>query len=130
MKTMLITGGAGFIGANFCHYWAEHHPQDKMVVLDALTYDGHRENKQALEDAQQLTFVHGSITDQALIETLFEQHDFDTVVHFAAESHVDRSIDGPDAFIQTNIIGTHTLLKAAKKFWLDQGPRPEHRFHH
>lgn len=130
MKTMLITGGAGFIGANFCHYWAEHHPQDKMVVLDALTYAGHRENIQALEDAQQLTFVHGSITDQTLIETLFEQHDFDTVVHFAAESHVDRSIDGPDAFIQTNIIGTHTLLKVAKKFWLDQGPRPEHRFHH
>lgn len=130
MKTLLVTGGAGFIGANFCHYWATHHPQDKLIVLDALTYAGHRENIQSLEAAQQLQFVHGSITDQPLLEKMFTQYGFDTVVHFAAESHVDRSIDGPDAFIQTNIMGTHTLLKVAKQFWLDQAQTVEHRFHH
>ncbi len=130
MRKILVTGGAGFIGANFCHYWANQYPEDLLVVLDLLTYAGHRENLQALEDQSRLTFVHGDICDQSKVESLFSQHQFDTVVHFAAESHVDRSIDGPDAFIQANIVGTHTLLKVAKKYWLDAEALSSHRFHH
>lgn len=129
MKKMLITGGAGFIGANFCHYWAQHYPQDLLVVLDALTYAGHREHLASLEQSHGLVFVHGDIGDQLLVEELFEKYQLNCVVHFAAESHVDRSISGPDAFIQTNVLGTHTLLKVAKKYWLDNGS-VEHRFHH
>lgn len=129
MRTLLVTGGAGFIGSNFCHYWAAHYPQDKIVVLDALTYAGHRDYVESLEQGQGLDFVHGDICDYALLEKLFEQYPFDHIVHFAAESHVDRSITGPDAFIQTNIIGTHNLLKLAKQHWLDTG-KENHRFHH
>ncbi|WP_299974393.1 dTDP-glucose 4,6-dehydratase [uncultured Pseudoteredinibacter sp.] len=129
MKTLLVTGGAGFIGSNFCHYWAKHHPEDKIVVLDALTYAGHEEYLSDLKDSAGLEFVHGDICDYSLLEALFEKHPFDHVVHFAAESHVDRSISGPDAFIETNIIGTHNLLKLAKLHWLDKGVS-EHRFHH
>lgn len=128
MKKMLVTGGAGFIGANFCHYWMQHYPQDQLVVLDALTYAGHREYLTSLE-AKGLAFVRGDIGDQLLIEEIFEKYCINTLVHFAAESHVDRSISGPDAFIQTNVLGTHTLLKVAKKYWLDNGLQ-EHRFHH
>lgn len=128
MKKMLVTGGAGFIGANFCHYWMAQYPQDQLIVLDALTYAGHREHLVELE-AEGLEFVHGDIGDQLLVEELFEKHQLDTVIHFAAESHVDRSISGPDAFIQTNVLGTHTLLKVAKKYWLDKGV-VNHRFHH
>ncbi len=128
MKKMLITGGAGFIGANFCHYWAQKYLQDQLVVLDALTYAGHREHLTDLE-AKGLAFVHGDICNQKLIEDIFEKYQLDTVVHFAAESHVDRSISGPDAFIQTNVLGTHTLLKVAKQYWLDKGV-VNHRFHH
>lgn len=128
MKNLLITGGAGFIGANFCHYWAQRYPQDKLIVLDALTYAGHRQNIASLED-RGLVFVQGDICDQLLVEDLFGKYEINTLIHFAAESHVDRSISGPDAFIQTNVIGTHTLLKAAKKFWLDAGVS-DHKFHH
>jgi dTDP-glucose 4,6-dehydratase len=128
MKKILVTGGAGFIGANFCHYWMQHYPQDQLVVLDALTYAGHRQHLDILE-AKGLVFVHGDICDQLLVDDIFEKHHINTVVHFAAESHVDRSISGPDAFIQTNILGTYTLLKVAKKYWLDNGIK-EHRFHH
>lgn len=129
MRRILITGGAGFIGSNFCHYWAEQHPADHLVVLDALTYAGHRENIQGLEQRPEFVFVQGDICNQPLVEQLFSEHSINCVVHFAAESHVDRSIHGPDAFIQTNIIGTHTLLKVAKKFWLDKGVEAHH-FHH
>ena len=128
MKKMLVTGGAGFIGANFCHYWMQHYPQDQVVVLDALTYAGHREYLTSLE-VNGLAFVHGDIGDQLVVEEIFEKFQINTLVHFAAESHVDRSISGPDAFIQTNIMGTHTLLKVAKQYWLDNGVQ-EHRFHH
>lgn len=128
MKKILITGGAGFIGANFCHYWMQQYPQDLLVVLDALTYAGHRYHLTDLE-AKGLVFVHGDICDQVLVEYIFEEFQVDTVVHFAAESHVDRSISGPDAFIQTNVLGTHTLLKVAKQYWLDRGV-VNHRFHH
>jgi dTDP-glucose 4,6-dehydratase len=129
MKNILVTGGAGFIGSNFCHYWAEKYPEDKLIILDMLTYAGHRENIAALESSEKFLFVQGDIGDQALVETIFENHQVNRVVHFAAESHVDRSILGPDAFLQTNIMGTHTLLKVAKRFWIDAGVE-SHHFHH
>jgi len=127
---LLITGGAGFIGTNFVYYWLDHHPDDRIVVLDALTYAGNRANLGRAEAAPNVEFVHGNILDQPLVESLLMSHNIDTLVHFAAESHVDRSIQGPDAFIETNIVGTHTLLKAARSIWLDKDPRPGHRFHH
>jgi dTDP-glucose 4,6-dehydratase len=131
MKKLLVTGGAGFIGANFVHYWMAKHPADKVVVLDALTYAGNMANLDSVKDKGNFTFVHGNICDQALVEALLIKQGIDTLVHFAAESHVDRSITGPDAFIETNIIGTYSLLKAAKKVWLDgDGVLAEHRFHH
>jgi len=129
-KKLLVTGGAGFIGANFVHYWLDRYKNDKVVVLDALTYAGNVGNLAPVRENDKFTFVHGDICDQELVEKLLREHDIDTIVHFAAESHVDRSITGPDAFIETNIIGTHSLLKAAKKLWIDEGLKSEHRFHH
>ena len=126
MANLLITGGAGFIGANFVRYWRGHAPADGIIVLDAMTYAGNAANLDGVPD---VTLVRGDIRDTALVGTLLADHAIDTIVHFAAESHVDRSIDGPDAFIDTNIVGTHSLLKAAKAAWLDGGGRP-HRFHH
>lgn len=130
MANLLVTGAAGFIGANFLHYWHESNPDDTVVVLDALTYAGNKSNLEALLDQDWLTFIQGSICDQALVESLLTEHNIDTLVHFAAESHVDRSITGPDAFIDTNIVGTHSLLKAVKKIWIDQQKREQHLFHH
>ena len=135
MNSLLVTGGAGFIGSNFALYWLETYPQDRVLVLDALTYAGNRANLASVEDNPNFTFVHGDICDTALVEALLKEHKVDTLVHFAAESHVDRSITGPDAFIETNIIGTYSLLKAAKKVWIDEpesrGEQPlAHRFHH
>ncbi|WP_341218390.1 dTDP-glucose 4,6-dehydratase [Neptunomonas phycophila] len=134
-KSLLVTGGAGFIGANFVHYWLHNHPNDKVVVLDALTYAGNRQNLLGLEDTGRFTFVHGNICDEELVRSLLIEHQINTIVHFAAESHVDRSITGPDAFIETNILGTYSLLKAAKAIWLDEPsskglPPLLHRFHH
>ncbi|MCH7816120.1 MAG: dTDP-glucose 4,6-dehydratase [Proteobacteria bacterium] len=130
MKKILVTGAAGFIGSNFVHYWHGENPEDQIVVLDALTYAGNINNLTALLEQQGFSFVKGSICDQSLVESLLSEHEIDTLVHFAAESHVDRSITGPDAFIDTNIIGTHTLLKAAKKVWLDGSGKSDHLFHH
>jgi dTDP-glucose 4,6-dehydratase len=127
---LLITGGAGFIGTNFVYYWLDHHPDDQIVVLDALTYAGNRANLHRAEATPNVEFIHGNILDLPLVETLLSTRHIDTIVHFAAESHVDRSILGPDEFIQTNIVGTHTLLKAARKIWLDAGTPKPHRFHH
>ncbi len=127
---LLVTGGAGFIGANFVHFWRRTHPHDQLVVLDALTYAGNRANLTAVESEEKLHFVHGDIRDQGLVEDLLRRYELRTIVHFAAESHVDRSIDGPDAFINTNIGGTHSLLKAARRVWLEGGGERLHRFHH
>jgi len=127
LTCLLVTGGAGFIGSNFTRYWTEHHPDDDIVVLDALTYAGNAENIAGLP---RVRFVHGDIGDQALVESLLREHRISTIVNFAAESHVDRSISGPDAFIETNIVGTHGLLKAARSVWLDPGFTGPHRFHH
>jgi dTDP-glucose 4,6-dehydratase len=127
---LLVTGGAGFIGANFVHYWLGQNPAAQVLVLDALTYAGNRDNLRALEGHTGFHFVQGDIRDQTLVERLLAQHQVDTLLHFAAESHVDRSISGPDAFIDTNIIGTHNLLKAARKVWSEQGGFAGKRFHH
>ena len=126
-RKLLVTGGAGFIGTNFVRYWRDHYAEDELVVLDALTYAGNRAN---LDGIANLHFVHGDIRDTDLVERLLTDHSLDTIVHFAAESHVDRSITGPDAFIETNVLGTHSLLKAARKIWLDTGTGRPHRFHH
>ena len=127
MTSLLITGGAGFIGANFTRRRRARRTADTIVVLDALTYAGRRAN---LDGTPEVVFVEGDIRDQDLVERLLVEHRIDTIVHFAAESHVDRSIHGPDAFIETNVVGTHALLKAARKAWLDTGTGRPHRFHH
>lgn len=117
MKNILITGGAGFIGANFVHYMLKTYQDIQVVNLDALTYAGNLENLAAVQDDPRYRFVKGDIRDRDLIEELFRTCRFDTVVNFAAESHVDRSITEPEIFLTTNIIGTQTLLDAAKRAW-------------
>ena len=119
MRNILITGGAGFIGANFVRYWIGRHPEDRVVNLDALTYAGNLENLGGIDTLPAYHFVHGDITDGDCLDRVFAEEGIDTVVHFAAESHVDRSILGPDAFIRTNVHGTFTLLEAAKAAWGD-----------
>ena len=128
-RSVMVTGGAGFIGVNFVYHWVEAHPDDTVVVLDALTYAGNRLSLEPLEQAARIHFVEGDICDAGLVARVMADHDIDTIVHFAAESHVDRSITGPDAFIRTNLEGTHTLLAAARSAWLS-GSGLEHRFHH
>ncbi len=123
---LLITGGAGFIGGNFVHYVLENYPDDAVVVLDKLTYAGCRATLARWEDDARFTFVEGDICDAALVEKLVAD-DVDVIVHFAAESHVDRSITGPGAFVQTNVVGTYTLLEAARA--VHEAGRSIH-FHH
>jgi dTDP-glucose 4,6-dehydratase len=132
MRNVLVTGGAGFIGSNFVHYLLRTEPEVRIVNLDALTYAGSLENLRGLPDPQRHTFIHGSIMDRVLLDQLFETHQIDTVVHFAAESHVDRSILNPGVFVETNVVGTFTLLEAACKAWLveKQQPLEKVRFHH
>ena len=118
MKRILVTGGAGFIGSNFVHYMlGEYAGLELLVNLDLLTYAGNLENLLAVQDDKRYVFVHGDIRDRRLVNELFDKYDFDTVVHFAAESHVDRSIVEPELFLTTNIIGTQCLLDAAKAHW-------------
>ena len=131
MRKLLITGGAGFIGSNFAIHWKLAHPEDRMVVLDSLTYAGNLENLKVLEGTEGYKFVRGDISDFDLVDSLFKTEEIDTVVNFAAESHVDRSITGPKAFIDTNINGTFTLLEAARGNWLAGGTKSEgNRFLH
>ena len=137
MRRMLVTGGCGFIGSNFIRLALEILSDIRIINLDKLTYAGNLANLKELEGDQRYRFVHGDICDHALIEKLFAAEQVDTVVHFAAESHVDRSIDGPAEFIQTNILGTFTLLEAARKAWVSwdtktnlQSPAPSPRFLH
>ncbi len=135
MKNILVTGGAGFIGSNFVRYMLRAEPGVRLVNLDALTYAGSMENLKDLPDAGRHQFVHGDIGDRALVENLLRTHGIDTLVHFAAESHVDRSILEPARFIQTNITGTCNLLEAARAVWLDPASGAAstasgHRFHH
>lgn len=121
-KNILVTGGAGFIGANFIHYWQAHHPHTFIVNLDLLTYAGSLQNLEHLPQPKQHVFVQGDIGDASLLEKLLKQYRIDTIVHFAAESHVDNSIKDPAIFVKTNILGTQVLLEAARKV--------KCRFHH
>jgi len=137
LSNILVTGGAGFIGCNFIHVLLQKTPgfTGRIINLDALTYAG---NAASLSDVDaefggsRYFFEHGDITDRAVVEALFKKYDIDTVIHFAAESHVDRSIVGPEAFIKTNVMGTFTLLEAARKFWKDGDGvfRKDVLFHH
>ena len=128
---LLITGGAGFIGANFVHYWLRHYPQSRVVVLDALTYAGNAASLAAVADHPNFRLVVASINDREAVARLLREEAIDTIVHFAAESHVDRSISGPDAFIETNIVGTQQLLSAALAVWQEApGALAGRRFHH
>jgi len=131
-RRALVTGGAGFIGANFVRYWLASDPEIRIVNLDLLTYAGSLDNLAGLPDEDRHTFVEGDICDRALVDRLLREHAVDTVVHFAAESHVDRSISGPSAFIQTNITGTFTLLEAVRQHWLEERRLGADgcRFHH
>lgn len=134
MHNVLITGGAGFIGSNFVRFLLREEPAVQVINLDALTYAGSLENLKDLPDPDRYTFVQGDICDRDLVESVIRHHRIDTIVHFAAESHVDRSILGPEQFIQTNIIGTFTLLDAARKLWLQENLLAGHErtphFHH
>ena len=116
-RRLLVTGGAGFIGSNFVHYWCNAYPNDRVVVLDALTYAGNKANLAALNEQENFQFVQGDICDRALVDQLLQTENIDTIAHFAAESHVDRSILGPATFVQTNIVGTFTLLEAFRQYW-------------
>ncbi|MFO1328385.1 MAG: dTDP-glucose 4,6-dehydratase [Rubrivivax sp.] len=129
--TILVTGGAGFIGSNFVLDWLGQ-ADEPVVVLDALTYAGNRRNLASLDQDPRLVFVHGDIVDRTLVDRLLAEHRPRAVVHFAAESHVDRSIHGPGAFIKTNVEGTFTLLEAARAHWttLDDAGKAAFRFQH
>ncbi|WP_435624563.1 dTDP-glucose 4,6-dehydratase [Flagellimonas sp.] len=135
MANILVTGGAGFIGSNFVPYYLETRPDDHIINIDALTYAGNLENLEEVEGHSRYTFIKGDICDRKLVEKLFARFDIQAVIHFAAESHVDNSITHPDAFMQTNIIGTFNLIDVAKKHWM-VGPGvykeayKNSRFHH
>ena len=129
MKNILVTGGAGFIGSNFIHYLLKNYEDICVVNLDLLTYAGNLDNLSQVCDDPRYHFAKGDIHDRALVEELFDQFAFDTVVNFAAESHVDRSITNPDIFLTTNILGTQTLLDVAKRHWkLDPDDKYSYEF--
>lgn len=127
---LLVTGGAGFIGANFIHYILEKYSSYKVVNLDALTYAGDLQKLSSIENHLNYTFIKGDICNHELVEQLFEQHQFEGVIHFAAESHVDNSIKNPGAFVETNVNGTFTLLDVARKHWMDAPFKMKERFKH
>ena len=118
-KRVLITGGAGFIGANFIHHYMANHPNDIVVNVDALTYAANIENLASVATKENYHFYRADITDAKAIATIFDKHDITDVIHFAAESHVDNSIKNPDLFVRTNVNGTFTLLDRAYKHWMD-----------
>jgi dTDP-glucose 4,6-dehydratase len=129
-RCLLVTGGAGFIGSNFVHYWCQHYPENRVVVLDALTYAGNRANLAKLEERENFRFVRGDICDRSLVEQLLQSENIDTIAHFAAESHVDRSILEPGAFVKTNVVGTYTLLEAFRQHWQINSKPAHYRFLH
>ena len=131
MSTMLVTGGAGFIGANFVQYWLDAYPDDRVIVLDALTYAGNRASLQPVEGRAGFELVQGDICDGDSARKLIGEREVSTIVHFAAESHVDRSIVGPEEFLRTNVMGTQSLLQAAWAIWMRNGEASAQvRFHH
>ena len=129
-QRLLVTGGAGFIGSNFVRAWYRQQQGGLLLVLDALTYAGNPANLAELEESERYRFVKGDISDRSLVSQLLQDHQIDTIVHFAAESHVDRSILGPDAFVQTNVVGTFTLLEAFRQYWQAQDRPEAFRFLH
>jgi dTDP-glucose 4,6-dehydratase len=132
MQNVLVTGGAGFIGSNFVRYLLQQEPAARVINLDALTYAGSLANLQNLPAPERHIFAQGDICDAGFVQELFQTYQIDTVVHFAAESHVDRSILGPGEFVQTNIVGTFRLLESARQFWVvdKHVPLESARFHH
>lgn len=135
MHTILVTGGAGFIGSNFIPYFIENNPNYHIINLDLLTYAGDLINVSEVENHPRYTFVQGDICDRNFIEELFQKYQFHDVIHFAAESHVDNSISGPEAFVKTNVLGTFNLLDTARKLWMSAPNQynPDFinaRFHH
>jgi dTDP-glucose 4,6-dehydratase len=132
VKAVLVTGGAGFIGSNFIRFILERDSQIIVINLDALTYAGSLENLSDLPDESRHIFIEGDVCHRELVHALFDSYGIDTVVHFAAETHVDRSIYDPARFIQTNVVGTFTLLEVARQHWLQSGrlDRDKYRFHH
>src|SRR5215510_2179337 len=124
-RNILITGGAGFIGSHAVRHFVKKYPGYKIINLDKLTYAGNLENLKDIESSENYFFIRGDVADSVLLENIFSEHKIDSVIHLAAESHVDRSISSPMDFIRTNIIGTVTLLNAAKDFWLN--PKSEIR---
>lgn len=133
--TILITGGAGFIGSNFVPYFLENHPELTVVNLDAMTYAADERNLVEVQGNPNYIFVKGDIADKELVNALFDKYDFKGVIHFAAESHVDNSIKGPEIFVKTNVLGTFTLLDAARRHWMDapnavKAGYENCRFHH
>ena len=129
-RRLLVTGAAGFIGSNFVQYWAETHPNDTLIGFDALTYAGNISNLDPVAKHPRFTFVKGDIRDGDAVRDIMKREGINTVVNFAAESHVDRSIHGPDPFLDTNIRGTHELLKAARAVWSEDWSGGARRFHH
>jgi dTDP-glucose 4,6-dehydratase len=131
MRQLLVTGGAGFIGGNFVHYWRREHADNGVVVLDALTYAGNRATLATLDGDSSLVFVRGDVADADTVSRVIRDYEIDAIVHFAAESHVDRSIVDPGAFVRTNVVGTQVLLDAAREAWrVGGGWRAGVRFHH
>ena len=134
-KTILVTGGLGFIGSNFLPYFLEKYKDYKIINLDKITYAADTSNLNEVSDNANYNFVKGDICDRSLVDKLFNEHQFDGVIHFAAESHVDNSISNPDEFIKTNVFGTFNLLDVAKHYWMDAPHKPKencvnNRFHH
>lgn len=129
-RNIVVTGGAGFIGSNFVRHWCNTYKGDRVIVLDALTYAGNRATISDLEQTANLRFVHGDICDRDLVDKILAEEDIDTIAHFAAESHVDRSILGPGAFVQTNVVGTFTLLEAFRQHWIKRDKPKSDRFLH
>ena len=133
MHTYLVTGGAGFIGSNYIHYMFKKYGDDiRIINVDVLTYAGNLENLKDIENRVNYKFIRADITDREAIEKIFAENDIDRVVHFAAESHVDRSIRNPEVFVKTNVLGTATMLNCAKAAWeLPDGCfKPDHKFLH
>ena len=132
MRNILVTGGAGFIGSNFIRFLLKNEPDAQVFNLDVLSYAGSQENLKDLPFPDRHTFIKGDICDRPLVDQLFHTHKIDTVVHFAAETHVDRSILNPEKFLNTNVVGTFTLLEAARQYWLSEKALPldDVRFHH
>jgi len=132
MRNVLVTGGAGFIGSNFIHFLLRTEPGLNIINLDALTYAGNLANLEHLPDQTRYSFVHGDICDKELVAQLFDRYSIDTLIHFAAETHVDRSIISPERFIESNVVGTFNLLEAARSAWISEKSVPlgQVRFHH